>query len=208
LPHAVLLDLMQLPPWQQPLKQLRRLQLPPPPEEPEDEPDELPVPPDELLVALVHDPAWQTCMTVVQSLHVEPCMPHAVSEPPELHDPFMSQHPMHVEAQALMALAPSPLALDASSPEDGPLPLSSPPPTLELRPGPVDVGIGAASTAGAASGTTETAGVSRRESSPAGPVPAVAHAARTTKPSQRSPHVFGSDEPMRKTSGHLPSPAL
>ena len=133
--------------------------------------------------------------------------PQAESAEPMLQDPFMSQQPMHVEAQALAALAPSPLAPDASSPEGAPLPLSSSPVGV-FKPGPVEVGIGAASTGGAASGTTETAGVSRRESLLEDPPPAVAHATSTTNPSQPSPNVFGSAEPMRKTSGRLPSPAL
>jgi hypothetical protein len=49
---------MHDPPWQQPVRQVRRLQLPPPPLEPLDEPDELPLadPPDELLVLSAHDP--------------------------------------------------------------------------------------------------------------------------------------------------------
>jgi hypothetical protein len=56
----VSLDRMHDPPWQQPVRQVRKLQLPPRP--PLEEPDELPeeeplLPPDELLVAAPHAPA-------------------------------------------------------------------------------------------------------------------------------------------------------
>jgi hypothetical protein len=61
LPHVVLLARMHDPPWQQPFRQLRRLQLPvrPPLEEPDELPDELPLddPLDEPLVVLLHAPA-------------------------------------------------------------------------------------------------------------------------------------------------------
>jgi hypothetical protein len=138
-------------------------------------------------------------LTIVQSLHVEPCIPQAESSMPELHDPFMSQHPMHVVAQPLAAL-PSPPALDASSPEEPPL---SSPEGGVFNPGPVDVAMGgAASTAAPASCVVvdPPPGASRRESSPRLPLPPVAQATRMTRRSQPNPHVLGADEPMRKTS--------
>jgi hypothetical protein len=118
---------------------------------------------------------------------------------PELHDPFMSQQPMHVAAQPLAALPPSPPALEASSPEE--LPLSSPDVGV-FKPGPVEVGIGgAASTAAPASCVgVDPPGVSRMELSPRLPLPPVAQATKMTRRSQPNPHVLGADEPMRKTS--------
>jgi hypothetical protein len=206
LPHVVSLLFMQVPPWQQPLRQLPRLQpRPPPPDEPDELPEELPLedplddPLDELLVGSPQVPAWHTWFTPVQSLQVEPWVPQAESSIPELQDPFMSQHPVvHVAAQALAALPPSPPALEeASSPEE--LPLSSP--EGIFRPGPVDVGIGgAASAAGPASCVGVTTGMSRRESSVL-PVPPVAQATRMTRTTEPNPRVLGPDEPMRKTSG-------
>lgn len=119
---------------------------------------------------------------------------------PELHDPFMSQQPMHVVEQAL---APSsPPALEASSPEEPPL--SSPDGGM-FKPGPVDVDIGGAASA-AAPESCEVIdpipmGASKMESSPRVPFPGAAQATRITRRNQPNPHVLGPDEPMRKTSG-------
>jgi hypothetical protein len=199
LPHVVLLDLMQVPPWQQPVRQLRKLQLPPPdePDELPDEPEEPPLadPPDELLIAAAHDPLWQVWPIDVQSLHVEPWIPQAESKVPLLQLPFMSQHPMHVGAQALAALPVSALEPDPSSPDA--VPLSSLPVGV-FSPGPVFVGAGgAASTTTPASGTWAAAKTTEL-STLLVPVPPVAQATRATRTNQPNPLALGCDEPMRR----------
>jgi len=78
-PHVAVPDFMQVPPWQQPLRQLSRLQLPPPePDElPLDDPDELPLDDPELPLEPPDDPAqeplWHDWVVPVQSAHVLPC---------------------------------------------------------------------------------------------------------------------------------------
>jgi hypothetical protein len=192
---------MHVPPWQQPVRQLRKLQLPPPPDEPDelpDEPDELPLedPLDEPL-ALPHDPPWQVWCDEVQSLHVAPCTPQAESSVPGLQAPLLSQHPLvHDAAQPLAALSVAPLGPEPSSPEDAPLSVPSPPVGV-FRPGPVLVGAGAASSTAAPASCTGPR-VIRMESSAVVPLPPVAHAAKAVRTNQPNPHLFGFDEPMRR----------
>jgi hypothetical protein len=204
LPHVVELGFMHVPPWQQPVRQLSKLQLPPP-DEPEELPDELPLedPLDELLVALPHDPPWQLCIAEVQSLHVAPWTPQAESLVPGLQAPFVSQHPLHDAAQPLAALSVAPLEPDPSSPEDAPLSVPSPPVGV-FRPGPVLVGAGAASSTATPASCTVT-GVIRIESAPVVPLPPVAHAARAVRTNHPNPLPLGFDEPIATTSGPFPS---
>ena len=141
LPQVVLLGFWQLPPWQHPVRQLRKLQLPPP-EEPLDDPEELPL--DELLVGAAHDPLWHVWLNDVQSLHVPPWVPQDESSRPELQLPFESQHPLvQVAAQPVLLLPSSPVGLLEGAASSLDALLSSP--EGVFRPGPVLVGIGAAS---------------------------------------------------------------
>jgi hypothetical protein len=155
LPHVAVLDVMQVPPWQQPLRQVSRLQLPPPPDElPLDDPDELPLDePDELPLdepdVAAHAPLWQDWLLAVQSTHDKPCAPHDVSSVPSVQLPFESQQPAQIAAHpppSSELLASSPVTV-ASSPELPEPVVSSPllPPLLLFNPGPLSVGAGAAS---------------------------------------------------------------
>jgi hypothetical protein len=104
-PHVALLVFMQLPPWQHPLRQLRRLQFPPPP------PlllldDELPLlDPDDELPLLLDDmgpeqtPVWHDWLVPVQSTHDAPFNPHAESSRPTLQLPAESQQPPQMAGQ-------------------------------------------------------------------------------------------------------------
>lgn len=128
-PQVVVLGFMQVPPWQQPVKQLSALQLPPP-EPPLDDPDELPLEdPDELPLedpdSAAHAPLWHVWLVAVQSTHDDPCSPHAESSVPMPQLPFASQQPPQFAAQPLplasSPVAPSSPALAPSSPDEPPL---------------------------------------------------------------------------------------
>ena len=110
--------------------------------------------------------------------------------------PFESQHPMHVAAQPLLLSSPEMTVLpssdkDASSLDPGP---SSP--VGLFRPGPVLVGIGAAST-----GPASCIGVgilwTASSPSPYVAVDPVAQATRTIRTNQPNRIVRWSVEPMR-----------
>jgi hypothetical protein len=83
----------------------------------------------------------------VQSLQVAPWIPQEESSRPELQLPFASQHPMHVAAQLLLPSSPEMTVLPSSDDDASSLdPAASSSPVGLFRPGPVLVGIGAAST--------------------------------------------------------------
>jgi hypothetical protein len=203
-PQVALLDFMHDPPWQQPLRHVSKLQLPPPPlDEPLEEPEELPLdPPDELLVTSAQDPLWHVWLMDVQSLQVAPWTPQDESSMPELQLPFASQHPVQVVEQALAPPLSSPdtvvLPLDDDDDDASSLdPVVSSPGVF--RPGPMLVAIGAASMAPESCVAT---GVVWTESwpSPYVAVDPVAHATRTTRAHQPKRIVRWSVEAMRWTS--------
>ena len=103
LPQVVALDFMHVPPWQQPLRQLRRLQFPPLPDElPDDDPLDPELLPDDE-VEPEHVPAWHDWLLPVQSTHDTPLKPHAELSRPTLQLPFESQQPPQVAAQPPLA---------------------------------------------------------------------------------------------------------
>ena len=119
LPQVDALGFMHVPPSQQPFKQFRRLQLPPPPEEPLplDDPDELPLLlPDDDVDAPEHVQLWHDWPVAVQSMHDPPLTPHTDGSRPVLQLPLESQHPPQTAAHPVVASSPAPSsALLASS---------------------------------------------------------------------------------------------
>jgi len=158
LPQVDAPGFMQVLPWQQPFKQLRRLQVPPaPPDEPDDrpldEPDELPLLlPDDDVDAPVHVPVWHDWPVAVQSMHATPLAPHADGSRPVLQLPLESQHPPQAAAHAVVASSPAPssalLASSVAAPSSpgealpellAPVPpLMSPPLVLAAPPDPLE----------------------------------------------------------------------
>jgi hypothetical protein len=204
LPQAVVLVfVMQVLPWQQPVRQLSRVQLP---DVPPDEPDELPLAepdglPPEDPEPVAHDPLWQVSLATTQSTQSAPCSPQTESSVPSLQVPFTSQQPAQVAAQlppSSEALASSPAVVASSPPE---LPLSSPllgvPPPLPLpllpppleESSPDDVGLLAAP---ASCGVEPPAS----GASPEAPEPPVAQAARIMGTTHANCSVLCSIEPM------------
>jgi hypothetical protein len=222
LPHVALLAFMHVPPWQQPLRQLSRLQLPPddPEELPLDDPEELPLddpeelPLDEPLddpeelpldepVPRAHDPLWHVWPVTVQSTQAVPPMPHAEVSLPPAQLPLMSQHPPQIAAQppASSPLASSPMTTEPLLlPLPLPLPLLvlplPPPLLLEFRPGPLDE-EGSDASSGAAASCTTGLGSGCCGMSPSVDVEPVAHAPSTARRSQPTRTVFWSIERMR-----------
>ncbi len=209
LPHDVLLDFMHVPPWQQPVKQLNVLQLPPPEpplDDPEDDPldDPLDDPEDDPLDdpdVSAHDPPWQTWLLAVQSTHETPCRPHAELSVPFVQLPLESQQPLQIAAQPLLS-SPEPLASSLMTVLPLLLPLPLPPlllpPLLLLpllfRPGPLDEGAAAASEAPASCIGCDATGCGK---SPSRAVDPVAHAARTTSTNPTNCTALRFIEPMR-----------
>lgn len=217
LPHVVSLGFMHLPPWQQPVRQLSRLQLPPddplddPEELPLDDPDELPLEeplddPEELPLdepVPAHDPLWHVWLVTVQSTQPVPPMPHAESSLPPAQLPLVSQHPPQTAEQPL---ASSPLASSPMTTEPLLLPLPLPVPLLELplpppllllfRPGPLDEEGSDDASSGAAASCATGLGSGCCGMSPSVDVDPVAHAPSSAS-SQANRTVFWSIERMR-----------
>jgi len=133
LPQVVVLDFMHVPPWQQPLRHERKLQLPPPPDElPLDDPLDPELLPDDE-VERAHVPAWHDWLLLVQSTHDTPLKPHAESSRPTLQLPFESQQPPQVAAQPPLASSPESPAV-ASSVAAPSSPVAMPPELFVLPP--------------------------------------------------------------------------
>jgi hypothetical protein len=126
MPHAALVVCMtHVPDWQQPMKQLRRLHRPPPPEL-LPLPDMLPLELDPEDATEEQDPLWQVRLPVVQSWHAPAFRPHAELSVPGMQPRLGSQQPLHDGPQleaSLPGLASS-LEVPASS---AALPLVPPP---------------------------------------------------------------------------------
>jgi hypothetical protein len=137
LPQLVVLGFMHVPPWQQPVRHVSKLQFPPPrlpDDDPLDEPDDDPLDPELLPdddVEPAHVPAWHDWLLPVQSTHDTPLKPHAESSRPTLQLPFESQQPPQVAAQPPLASSPESSAV-ASSVATLPELLVLPPPVPPL----------------------------------------------------------------------------
>jgi hypothetical protein len=142
LPQVELLACMQVPPWQQPLRHVRRLQVPPLP--PLDDVDD---PLDELLPLLLplledveppHVPVWHDCPVTVQSVHDAPFNPHADSSLPRLQLPDESQHPPQTAAHPPPSSPPSGVLASSVVASSPPVVAPElPPAPLLLRPTPL-----------------------------------------------------------------------